>query len=85
MDNMVVAKKACQIFSVMSSNSFSISFFVTVMILLRKFLPWIEEVSGVRSDPVPIEDPDITGFKLWTKFSSSDINSHQNRLICLKT
>ena len=55
------------------------------MILLRKFLPWIEEVSGVRSDPVPIEDPDITGFKLWTKFSSSDINSHQNRLKCLKT
>lgn len=66
MDNMVVAKKACQIFSVMSSNSFSISFFVTVMILLRKFLPWIEEVSGVTNDPVPTEDPNITGVKLKT-------------------
>ena len=85
MDNMVVAKKGCQIFSVMSSNSFSISFFVTVMILPRKFLPWIEEVSGVTNDAVPIEDPDITGFKLWTKFTSFDYNWHQNRLKCFKT
>ena len=66
MDNMVVAKKACQIFSVMSSNSFSISFFITVMILIRKFLPWIEEVSGVTNDPVSTEDSNITGVKLKT-------------------
>ena len=36
------------------------------MILIRKFLPWIEEVSGVTNDPVPTEDPNITGVKLKT-------------------
>ena len=76
-----MAKKACQIFSVMSSNSFSISFFVTVIYLENSYLGLKKYLaSQMIQFQQKIQISQVLNLRLQTKFTSFVYCSHPNRL-----